>query len=799
MRWLRRILLTLLVVLMLAFLFAWLLLAGSLPLLDGTLNRAGISAAATIQRDHLGVVTIETGNRRDLAYALGFIHAQERFFQMDLLRRAAAGELAELVGSSMLDWDLNHRRHLFRKRAQEEVAAAPADDRALLDAYRDGVNDGLASLKMRPWEYLLLGTAPAPWRDEDSLLTVDSMFLTLDIDGTDLRELRFAQMRATLPAAVVDFLLARDGAWEAPLQGEAAPPPEIPNPAAFDLRAHASASASIAIPDALPPGSNNFAVSGALTGSGALVANDMHLGLTVPNIWFRARLRYPDPQISGQFIDLNGVTLPGMPALIAGSNGHVAWGFTNSYGDWLDWVRIERDPRDASRYRVPEGWATIESHTETIRVKGAPPCALKVEETRWGPIMGRDTDGAPLALAWIAQLPRAYNLNMLKLERVRTVHEALDIAPTMWMPPQNFVAGDEQGHIGWTLTGNALPLRAGFDPALPANWSRPGTGWIGFAEPAQFPRIEDPASGRLWTANNRTTSGPWLALLGDGGYDNGARAQQIRDDLLARDHFAAADFLAVQLDDRALFLSRWQQLLQNTLARAGNPDFAELRRLTSSWNGHAAVDSVDYRLVQAFRVYVHQAVLAPFVAAMRARFAGFSLPPMFDGEAPVWALLQSRPQHLLDPKYADWESLLRAAAQRVVDTLGKQPGGLAARTWGERNTAAIHHALSSSLPHVLARFLDMPAIQLPGDNHMPRAQGTDFGASERFAIMPGHEEISYLHMPGGQSDNPLSSYYGAGHDDWVRGRPTPLLPGPAQHHLRLNPAISSSFSVAKTR
>ena len=337
MRWLRRILFTLLLVIMLFLIFAWLLLAGSHPLLDGTLNRPGISAAAIIERDHLGVVTIDAANRRDLTYALGFIHAQERFFQMDLVRRAAAGELAELVGSSMLNLDLNHRRHLFRKRAQAEVAALPVDDRALLAAYRDGVNDGLGSLKVRPWEYLLLGKAPAPWRDEDSLLTVDTMFLTLDIDGTDLRELRFAQMRAALPAAVVNFLLARDGAWEAPLQGEAAPPPEMPDPSAFDLRAHVPAPAPIAIPDALSPGSNNFAVSGALTGSGALVANDMHLGLTVPNIWFRARLRYPDPQTSGQFIDLNGVTLPGMPALIAGSNGHVAWGFTNSYADTADY------------------------------------------------------------------------------------------------------------------------------------------------------------------------------------------------------------------------------------------------------------------------------------------------------------------------------------------------------------------------------------------------------------------------------------------------------------------------------
>jgi penicillin G amidase len=124
----------------------------------------------------------------------------------------------------------------------------------------------------------------------------------------------------------------------------------------------------------------------------------------------------------------------------------------------------------------------------------------------------------------------------------------------------------------------------------------------------------------------------------------------------------------------------------------------------------------------------------------------------------------------------------------VVDTLGKQPGGLAARTWGERNTAAIRHRLSASLPGILARFLDMPADQLPGDSHMPRVQAPAFGASERFVIVPGHEERSFFHMPGGQSDHPLSPYYGAGHEDWAQGRATPLLPGPAEHILTLIPA-----------
>jgi penicillin amidase len=788
MRWLRRIVFTMLFLLILASLTGWLLLTGSQARLNGTLVLPGLSAPVNISRDRLGVATLEAGDRRDLACALGFLHAQERFFEMDLMRRIAAGELAQLVGPAALDMDLNHRRHRFRARARAAIAALTVEDRTLFNKYRDGVNAGLASLRVRPWEYLLLRAAPAPWRDEDSLLIVHTMFLDLNEDGTNVREMRFAQMRAALPPAAFDFLLARDGTHEAPLQGAPTPTPSIPGPDILNLRLDPVATGPIADGDDQRPGSNNFAVGGALTGAGALVANDMHLALRAPNIWFRARLRYPDPQAPGQVIDLNGLTLPGMPALVAGSNGHIAWGYTNSYGDWLDWVRIERDPGDASRYRVPEGWAQIETHVETIEVKGGTPKSLNIEETRWGPIMGKDTDGTATALAWIAHQPRVFNLNLTQMERVRNVHEALELGPTIGMPPQNLIVGDAEGHIGWTITGNALPVRAGFDPAVPGSWSAPGTGWIGFAAPAQFPRIEDPLASRLWTANNRTTSDAWLASVGDGGYDNGARAMQIRNDLFASNHFAPADLLAVQLDDRSLFLARWQQLLQEVLGKDTDPKLAELKRLTGTWSGHAAIDSVEYRLVRTFRQFVREAVLAPFARRVKARFSDFGFPPMYDGEAPVWALLQARPIHMLDPKYTGWNTLLQAAAQRVADTLGNMPGGLASRTWGERNTAAIRHMMSSSLPGFLGRFLNMPADRLPGDTNMPRVQGPGFGASERLVIMPGHEERSLLHMPGGQSDHPLSPFYGAGHKDWAQGRAAPLLPGPAEHTLTLNPA-----------
>jgi len=792
------LLFTLLVLLLAAFFTGWYLLAGSRAQLNGVRRIASLSAPVNISRDALGTVTIEGKNRTDISYALGYVHAQERYFEMDLMRRMAAGELSALVGPAALKLDLNHRRHRLRAVVEAAYAQLPAAEKLQLDRYRDGVNTGLADLRVRPWEYLLLGSKPQPWRSEDSALVIAAMYLDLNSDGRNERELRIAQMRAVLPGPLVDFLLAPDPDWEAPLSGELSHAPVIPDADVFDLRhlAPTGSSASVATMlapalDAPRPGSNNFAVAGSLTDSGAaILANDMHLGLRVPNIWFRTRLRYPDPGAPNGLRDVNGVSLPGTPAVIVGSNGQIAWGFTNSYGDWLDWVRVLRDPADPSRYKVPEGWARLETHDEHIQVKGKPDTLLKVEDTRWGPIMGKDVDGTPLALAWIGAQPRGYNVELMQLEHMHDVASALSVAPRLGMPPQNLLVADSAGKIGWTIAGNSIPLRAGIDPLLPSDWSKPGTGWQGWATPAQYPRIENPAEGRLWTANNRTVDGDALALLGDGGHDLGARAQQIRDDLRSHGRFAPADLLDIQLDNRAVLLTRWQQLLQQTLADSHDPALRQLRQLSANWQGHAAIDSVDYRLVRAFRSQVSDAALAPFVAQVKHRYGDFSWPSENSAEAAVWALIQAQPAQLLDPKYHDWHALLVDAAKQVANDLGQQPGGLAARSWGERNRSQINHPLSAALPHWLGRLIDMPEQPLPGDNNMPRVAAPDFGASERLDVAPGHEAQGILEMPGGQSDNPLSPYFGAGHDDWVKGRPTSLLPGPAQHTLTLEPGAS---------
>lgn len=770
-------------VLLLALL-AWLAMRGSLPQSSGERRLEGLSAPVRVERDALGTVTLRAENRNDISRALGFVHAQERFLQMDLQRRRAAGELAELFGSAALDMDRAARRHRMRARLQAEVGRLPAWQRETLDNYRDGVNAGLAALRVRPFAYLLTGTQPAPWRSEDTLLCIAAMAFTLN-DAGNTFELAKAHMRAALPEAAFRFLTVGGGALDAPLDGSVLPEPPLPTVAEFDLRGRSAAEAGAEVP---VQGSNGFVVAGELADGAALVANDMHLDLRVPNIWFRTRLVYPDPERPDTSLEITGASLPGAPAIVVGSNGHIAWGFTNSYVDTADWVRVERDAQEPARHRVAEGWAPITRHAETLHVKGGEDEVLTIEDSAWGPILAEDADGTPLALAWTAHRPGAIDLGLMRMEGAADVDEALGIAHASGIPPQNLMVGDTGGHVAWSIAGR-IPRRTGtWDPSLPADWATPGNGWDGWLEPAEVPAILDPPAGRLWSANQRIVGGAALELLGDGGYDLGARAGQIRDDLMEAGHFTPATLLAIQLDDRARLMERWRELLVATLdAAPPTAQRAAMQVALGDWEGRAATASVAYRLVRAFRLDVTDAVLGGFAAAVRERDPDFTMPRLAQGEHAVWRLLELRPPHLLSADHADWQALLLASADRAGSALAELPGGIAEQRWGRRNTARIAHPLSRALPRLVARWLDMPPDELPGDSNLPRVQGPDFGASERFAVAPGKEAEGYFMMPGGQSGHPLSPYYGAGHADWVHGRPTPFLPGPAEQVLILSP------------
>ena len=784
-KWLRRLAAGLVAAVSLLALLAWLTLRASLPALDGELATA-LTARASIERDNAGIPTITAQSRDDLAFATGFAHGQDRFFQMDLIRRRSAGELSELFGGLAVDADKRFRFHRFRSRAKAALSSLSQTEAQLLERYADGVNAGLASLSAKPFEYFMLRVDPAPWQVEDSILVVYTMFMRLN-DSRATRDVQRGLAHRVLPAEVYAWMYPQGTPWDAPLMGEARAVGGLPTAEVLSLRDVADdAPAANEVGKPALNGSNNWAVSGALTTTGrAIVSNDMHLGLTAPNIYYQARLKVTgdDPR------DVTGVTLPGAPFVVAGSNTKIAWGYTNSYGDWSDAVVLQAGSQPGT-YKTPAGELPFTEHRESIRVKGADAEEIVIRETIWGPVdESTEYPDGEIAVSWIAHDPSAVNLRLIELEKATTVFEALDIANTMGMPPQNFMTGDAAGNIAWTIAGK-IPLRADFDSMVPADWSEV-SGWTGWLEAESYPRIVNPDSGRLWSANARVADAEALAVIGDGGYDLGARARQIREGLFAKDVFEPADMLAIQTDDRAIFLGRWQELLLAVLhdkALAGDDELAEYRRLIESWAPRAMPESVGYRLVRGFRLEVQSRVFHALMTSVREIYGDeVRLRISNQFEAPLWSLVTERPLHLLPANYDSWEDLLLAAVRENLRYFDENyDGELADRTWGERNTASIRHPMSRSLP-MLAAYLDMPAEPVAGDVDMPRAQGPTFGASERFSVAPGDEANGLMQMPTGQSGHPLSDFYRRGHDDWVHGRPTPFLPGPTQHTLLLNP------------
>lgn len=788
--------------------WGWVQLGRSLAQLDGTRVLAGLAASVTVDRDALGVPTIKGTSRVDVGRALGFLHAQDRFFQMDLSRRRAAGELSELFGRAALATDKAARLHRFRHRAAAVLAASSADELALIDAYVAGVNSGLESLRAAPFEYLLLGKEPAPWRREDSILVVASMFFTLQ-DPSAAVEGRAALMGEVLPAALADFLNSTASDWDTPMAGDPIPPPVPPSADVFDLRtappvpvgSAAQATPFTALAQApttddmfanavglsVPEdarGSNNWVVAGSRTADGrALLSDDMHLGLSVPNVWYRASLAWIGDRGPRQ---VTGVTLPGTPAIIVGSNGRVAWGFTNTTADWSDRVLLELAPGDPTRYLTPDGPRAFDVTRERINVDDEGDQWIDVRETIWGPVLEPDHAGRLYAIAWVAHRPEGLNLRSSNIETADTLEVAMDLANGAGIPAQNCVIADDRGRIAWTIAGK-IPRRIGFTGQLPVSWADGTRGWQGWYEKAEYPRIVNPPDGVIVTANNRIASGQQLAMLGDGGYDPGARARQILNGLKAKKTVSEADMLAIQLDDRAVLMERWRQLALDAMGAETDAGRAEFRRLLKdNWTGRASVDSAAYRLVRQFRLKAAELAFAPFVARFRVKDPDYPSTPGRSLEGPVWSLLTTQPPHLLDPAYPNWKALLLEAIDQTVATLTSDGRALSERTWGEANTLMIQHPLSRGLS-VLGRWLDMPRRPMPGDSHTPRVQTPTHGASERLTVSPGREADGYFHMATGQSGNPRSPHYGDGHNAWVTGEPTSFLPGPAVKTLVLKP------------
>ena len=802
--WFKWLVLSVLTLLLIAALGLYISLRLSLPALDGNSATYHVNAPTELSRDGLGHAVINAGDIFDAAYALGFAHAQDRFFQMDLQRRAASGSLSQWVGDVALDIDKKARFHQFEKRAKAVFKSLPSTQQELLVRYAHGVNDALNEYTLPPFEYLAAGVDIKQWQPTDSILVIYSMYL--DLQGTQVElDLAREALLSTFGNDIYSFI-TQPSNYQAALDASEIPllEAEIPDyPATLrtltnqqkngsgqksseqstELGSNASISTTststtlttktasnsknnnTAIARAqysgteLPDiGSNNWAVTGSHTATGAgLLANDMHLGLRVPIIWYRAQLNY---QESGSNVQVTGVSLPGIPGIVVGTNGHIAWGFTNANLDNVDWIELDNTtPTNTVTERIPlpDG-----EHEFTFEV------------SEYGPV--KELNGKRYALNWVAHHPFAANLGIINFGSAKDVQKAIDIGKRIAIPTQNLVIVDETGNAAW-LPGGAVMDRktASFtaikqqDAAVPERAKK-------------LPMLLNPEMGRIWTANARVISADDFKVWGDGGYALGARGQQIRDRLFEKDTFSETDFYAIQLDNHARFLIPWQHLLYGLLNMQDiefKPDLAYL----NAWKECACEDSVGYTLVKHFRREVIQTLFGGMLSHLDQQ--GVNSRTLLRGIEPAtWQLIHSQPDVWLPADTESFDELLvdayRRAKHKLLDKYSPVEADMETLAWGKVNALSVEHPFASQIP-LVGSMLNMQQVQGFGDTYMPAVQAPSFGASERFFVSPGHLEDAILTLPGGQSGHPLSDFFTAGFNDYATHAVTPLLPGEPIH------------------
>lgn len=770
----------------------------SLPALDGEVEMEGLASPVAVASDQYGIPVVSAESRLDAVAALGYLTARDRLFQMDLLRRGSAGTLAEVLGAAALEVDIRQRHIGLSRLADRILPALPEDQKAMLRAYARGVNRFIARMEALPIEFFLLGHRPVPWRERDSLLVVLGMFQMLS--WSEEKERMLTVMNGTLPPEVVSFLTPETDRYTvALLQEEASHPAPIPVDALVTLlppreRGEASRTEPILMKD-VGVGSNAWAVNRFRTADGrAILANDMHLGLSVPNIWYRAEMRYDG-------IRLAGVTLPGVPVMVAGTNGRLAWGITNTEGDFLDLVRLEINPQNRDEYRTPEGWKPFERRRETIRVKGERDVQIEVQETVWGPVAQNKLLGEPVAIRWIAYEPGTVNLALFDMDRAATVGEGIATANRAGAPPSNVIFADDQGRIAWTIAGK-LPIRRGFDGSVSLSWKDGTIHWEGFIPPDKMPRIIDPPSGILASANQRMLGKEDRYMIGRN-FPNGYRAYWITERLRAMADISEKEMLALQLDTTSLPYRFYQKLALDLLTEEkirNEPLLSEAKQALAAWNGRAEVDSAGFGILVAFRENLARSVFAPFLRRCLRKEPGFGY---------GWSAIDIPLQRLLTEKiaalhpdpaaYPDWDTFVLGRLEESAGGLKKEYGvrSLTDLSWGRMNLARISHPLGGALPgmHLL---LDMPSDPLPGCSFCIRVVSGAVSASERLVISPGRPQEGFLHMPGGQSGHPFSPHYRDQQEAWVAGEPLPFLAGPPRHRLTLVPA-RHSMSEKNTR
>ncbi len=748
-RWLRRLGLLLLALVLIGAAGLAGALWWSLPAGEGELRLAGLSAPVEVTLDAQGIPRIAAADERDAAMALGWLHARDRMFQMELMRRGAAGRLAELVGPPALRLDRFTRTLGLARRAQADLAAQSPETRAVLESYAAGVNAWIAARgRFAAPEFLALG-APEPWQPEHSLLWGKVMGLWLS--GNWRSELERARLAALLPAERLRELFPAEGSAGRPDQPQAALDPD---------RLGRLAAALPRFPEAgtLPgSASNAWAVAGRHSTSGApLLASDPHLGFQAPILWYLARIDLRDGRM------LAGATSPGVPFLVIGRNAQLAWGFTTTHSDTQD-LFIER-LAGPDAYETPDGPRPFTVVEERIDVRGAEPQILRVRETRHGPVISdldetQRGDGTVLALAAANLAPAdTAATGLYVLNRAGSVAEARGAAALVTSPPQNLMAADAGGSIGMLLTGRT-PVRKAGDGTMPVPGWDGAHDWLGWASFEALPHVLDPSSGMLANANNRVAPAGHPVFLG-AEWTADWRFRRIGALLAARPQHDAAGFAAMQRDTVSPFarsLIGPDSLLRSLPMAEGAAGRAQA--LLLGWDGDVAADRPEPLIFNAWLKRLGRLALAAGgvpegAAGAHAAFLSLILSP--DNRGAAWCS-------------GDCRALAaRALAESVAalqPTQGEEPAGW---RWGAVHRAMFEHPLLRAIPG-LGDLGRLEAVTGGDEWTIARGglrggQGTEawqhvHGAGLRLVADLANPDSTLAVIATGQSGHPLSPHW----------------------------------------
>jgi len=822
----------------------------NLPKLDGTLTVYGLAAPVTVERDAQGVPHIRASSMDDLVFAQGYVTAGDRLWQMDLIRRHAAGELAAILGRSMLEHDRMQRMLQIRAAADRAIVALPADQRHWLEVYARGVNASIVAQQAHlPIEFRLLGYKPAQWIPRDSILVELAMFqdLTTGFPEKLGREALAAHLSSDLIAD-----LYPEGSWRDHFPGQAMPDVSAPQPEYNDIpldesqsKLHRSAPYTMAVTDQLAlrqnldlfhaicdgcvAGSNGWAVSGTRTASGKpILSNDMHLSLSVPELWYEADLQATNLVPRADF-HAAGVTLPGTPFVLAGHNGHIAWGFTNLGADLQDlYIEHTRGTRDGAEYQTANGsWMPIHYQTEVIQIRGGTDVRLNVPLTRHGetdtPILSSifPTEHRSISLRWTIYDAANVTTPFFSVDSASDWTSMLSAFADWGGPTLNLIYADDQGHIGYHALGR-IPIRG--DPGNPSALSPVPTDvtasdallheWAGTIPFDQLPQAFDPSDGVLVTANARVTASDyrfpitlnWMApyrterLYRELEPAPEWESSSVPGQMFAPSHkLTPEDMLLLQNDINSELDRILAQRFAYSIDHATGPLMkdAQLHQaadLLRDWDGNVEAHAAAPAIVDAARSALWPMLLIPKLSpqagALLVQGADLSkvrsLTSDVERDANLWQLYRwgerdsveeelvtHAPARWLPSGYATWDDFLAAVVQRGLRE-AQAPNDLSRWQKGSAFPLEIEHPLFSRIPSV-ARLLGIKQAggtglqSQSGDDSTVKQVGRAFGPSERFTADLSDPDRTTLNLVLGQSGNPASPWYMDQLQSWLRG------------------------------